>query len=377
MGARPCHRCAHVGGEPPSGYAARGAPEATWRTVMSASPPREPPQDQPPAPPAAAAPRPEDSDDDQGAGWPPPQGLQPPPQPAWPSTPPPSLAPPSTYPGQPYPPATSWLPAPPRSPKAARNRWLVLAAIEAVVIVGLAVALAASLVDTSKTKGDASHSSGTPSAPVSYPHSSVTNPAGAYSSTSGTLRYHSSFNQSDGWDTGTLTDNIQTSVTATGYLVTASGRAHHLLLSPYLNRTTGVSVATTVTSYPRSNVSFGTACQSNPSGQYYVYQFMVYPNGDWYLEAVQPNNSISELDEGTATPLGSTTSIVVSCISSPPAAGTTKTLLIGYINGHQTVEDQAQQADLPTGGWLPVLVLGSYGTTVSTTFTSFSVRSLP
>jgi uncharacterized protein DUF4190 len=202
-------------------------------------------------------------------------------------------------------------------------------------------------------------------------------PATAAPQSSGAAVYHSAFSPSDGWATGAVEANVKANLVTNGYLVTGSGRLHHLLVTPYLNRSAGLSVTTTATSFPLTNISFGAGCQTNPIGGLYVYQFIVYPNGDWYLEEAKPDHTVSALQEGTVSPLSTAATVGLSCSSGSSVAGSTQTLLVGYLNGQAEVQLAVTQNALPPGGWMPVLLMDSYGPSVSVTFTSLSVRVLP
>ncbi|HET6964574.1 MAG TPA: hypothetical protein VFH58_07345 [Acidimicrobiales bacterium] len=252
------------------------------------------------------------------------------------------------------------------------------------VVLG-AVVLAAALAGTS-IDGSASHHTGSErsgSTPTSAPFSGAV----------GKVVYQSDFKASDGWRTGAVSPSVFASITKSGYLITASGAGHFLLPTPYVNAATGVSVTTSVTFYPETSLSFGAACQSNPEGNgtsltalsslsptggSFVYQFVVHPDGDWYLEKGDlPTQQITIVQEGTSSALHGRASIELLCNSDRPVGNDTKTVLLGYINGIPAVYDAELQAGLPPGGWTPVLLVGSAGPPVSATFTSMSVRVVP
>jgi hypothetical protein len=160
------------------------------------------------------------------------------------------------------------------------------------------------------------------------------------------------------------------------YVVTGTGSVHHLISTPDTDASTSVSVTTVVTAYPSDGVTFGPACQT-ATESLHVYQFVLGPDGVWFLEEADPGGTVTDLYSGTVEPPSSTVTVELSCVSRPPTGGLTYTHLIGYVDGQPAVEYDAVQADLPSGGWVPGLVVSSYGTTVSATFTHLTVRNLP
>lgn len=279
------------------------------------------------------------------------------------------------------PPPVYWPPpqAPYQGPGTRRpesSRFKLIAAVEAVAIVGLAVALVASLVTRPSGHSSGANATGPAAVGGSGGQAAQVPPTSAPPpSTAGTVVYHSSFAVADGWNTGPI-GTAQASFATAGWTVTASNRIHHVLTTPYLNHSRRMSVAATVKGYPDTNVSFGTGCQADPDTQLFVYQFIAYPNGEWYLEKVQPNRSVATVERGTASPLPDNATVEIACTSAPAPGGATTTSLVGYINGQAEVQTSDTQTGLPAAGWIPVLLMDSYGSPVSVTYTSMSVRNL-
>jgi hypothetical protein len=192
----------------------------------------------------------------------------------------------------------------------------------------------------------------------------------------GTLVYSSEFAPADGWDTGAVAAQARASLVPGGYLVVGGGNSRHLLLSPYRTRLPAVTVSTEVRTFPTANVSFGVGCRAQPTPHSYGYLFVIYPDRDWFLEEDPPVGPVRILTRGTAeVPPPGIEFVALSCVQ--PAAGSTAgTRLTGFVNGPRVVEITAPKRPLNSVGWTPLLVVGSFGPSVSVTFRSFSVRDL-
>jgi hypothetical protein len=121
----------------------------------------------------------------------------------------------------------------------------------------------------------------------------------------------------------------------------------------------------------------GTGCQSgsgiSPS---LVYQLVVYPDGQWYIEEARVPGPVATLLSGRTTSLGPAASMQLTCVITATNADTQTTQLVGYVNGVQVgaIGDQIDGVDL--GGYVPILVLGSFGPKVSAAFNHVTVRSV-
>jgi len=232
------------------------------------------------------------------------------------------------------------------------------AVLEAVAIVVLSVALV-----------DAHPSS---SAPIG----STVGAAGSFSPTMGHVVYSSHFGASDGWDTGTVDPNTRITLSNGQYRVTGWTAIHHALLTPDADPQRGMSVATGVTDYPGDDVSMGVGCQS-ASGvtPALIYQMVTYPDGQWYIEEARVPGTVETLVSGVTGALGTSASLQLTCVITDTSSGAETTQLVAYVNGTRVgaIGDVIHQQ---VGGYIPILVLGTFGPTASASFTSLTVRRI-
>lgn len=155
-------------------------------------------------------------------------------------------------------------------------------------------------------------------------------------------------------------------------------KIHHVLLTPYGVPQRGMSVEATVTGFPQENVSIGAGCQSaHGISPGLVYQLVVYPDGQWYIEEARiGGSSVGTLVSGDIAPLGTTASLGLTCVITTTTSAAETTQLVGYVDGDKigSIGDQLRQAHV--GGYMPILVLGTFGPTASAAFTNITVRSL-
>jgi len=264
---------------------------------------------------------------------------------------------------------------------------ITVAALEAAAIVALCVALIAGS-STSATTSVASPTFAptTPTTPITLPVTSttLTPPIGSKVPSSGSLSqnmgavvYSSNFGANDGWNTGAIENDTAATVSKNQYLVTGSTMFHHALTVPYDIAHNGMSVEVGATGYPQDNVSVGAGCQSAGSlSPGLVYQIVVYPSGQWFIEEARLPGGVETLVSGEVPPLGPATSLQLSCVMTPSGSGVVTTQLMGSINGAEVgaIGDQVDQVDV--GGYVPVLVLGTFGPKVTVAFTNVTVRSV-
>ncbi|MGA2521201.1 MAG: hypothetical protein ABSG81_10330 [Acidimicrobiales bacterium] len=214
--------------------------------------------------------------------------------------------------------------------------------------------------------------SSNPSTPVG----SAVLPSGSFSQHMGQVVYTSNFGASQGWDVGSVNANTNITLSNGQYRVTGGTLVHHALLTPYGVPQRGMSIEASATGYPTDNVSIGVGCQSafgiSPS---LVYQLVTYPDGQWYIEEARVPGTVETLLSGDAAPLGSAASLQLTCVITGKTSGTETTQLVGYVNGTEVgaIGDRIHQQ---VGGYMPILVLGTFGPTVSTTFTGVTVRKV-
>ncbi|MGD0379717.1 MAG: hypothetical protein ABSC30_07005 [Acidimicrobiales bacterium] len=211
---------------------------------------------------------------------------------------------------------------------------------------------------------------------TSAPIGSTIGPSGSFGQHSGKVVYASSFGASQGWDTGLVNANTDITLSNGQYRVTGWTRVHHALLTPYGVPQGGMSIETGATDYPNENVSLGVGCQSasgiSPS---LVYQLVTYPDGQWYVEEARVPGAVETLLSGTTAPLGTAVSLQLTCVITASTSGAETTQLAGYVDGIKVgaIGDQIHQQ---VGGYVPVLVFGTYGPRVSATFTGVTVREI-
>ena len=294
----------------------------------------------------------------------------------------PSVGPPPPTPGYqaapsmtsgPYASAHPWpsgggSPDVPRPPDRRTAMWIAVGvgAVEALVIVVLAVALAARSEPSTASVGLSTAAIGTRVAPT-----------GAFGPDDGHTVYSSTFGPNDGWYTGSINSNTAAAVHNGRYVVRAWTSVHHLLLTPYGKPLQTMSVEASATGYPSGNITIGDGCQSTSGiSRPVVFQVVVYPDGAWYLEEGRVSGSVKILASGSTAGLGSSGSVQLTCATTYPDATTTMVQVVGFVDGVRIGAAGERIDHVRLGGFEPVLVVGTYGETVSTSFTQVTVRSL-
>ncbi len=233
-----------------------------------------------------------------------------------------------------------------------------VAALEAIAIVVLSVALVAN------------HST------AASPIGSTVPPSGSFTEQMGQVVYSSTFGASQGWTVGSVNANTTITLTNGQYRVTGWTAIHHALTTPYGVPQRGMSVAANATGYPAGNVSMGVGCQSAYGiSSAVVYQLVAYPDGQWYIEEARIPGNVKPLLSGETGPLGAATALQLTCVDTDATSGSETTQLVAYVNGDE-VGAIGDRVDQQGGGYVPILVLGTFGPQVSTTFTSFTVRKI-
>jgi hypothetical protein len=300
---------------------------------------------------------------------------------SWMSAPPPpppgpQFAGPPTYPTgggwelppspAPYGAAPGWLPPPLASGSAGQGPSRraatvlgVVAAVEAVVIFALAAALV-----------------GNKSSARPTPLGTTIPPSGSFSPDQGQVVFSSSFGPNDGWPTGAITADTNATLSNGQYVVDGTGSIHHIVDAPYRVAQADLSLTADVASYPDQDGSFGLGCKSAYGLQSaLVYQVVVDGNGDWYLEEGRLGGAVDTLISGTDDNLNGTARLALVCAMTS-AYPNVETQLAVYLDGTQVgaVGDQIGKVDI--GGFVPVLVTGTYGTEESVTYSSLSERTV-
>jgi len=286
-----------------------------------------------------------------GSGQSPPVGPTPQPNPYGAYGPPPGVGP--IYPALPATPE-------PRRRRVGLPVAIVIAALEGVAIVGLVIALLASNTNT-----------------AAHPIGSTVSASGSFLPTSGSVVYSSKFASNENWYTGNVNSNTTVTMANGQYVVQGWSYIHHLLLTPYTVAHFGMSVEAEATGFSTSQISMGVGCQSssgiNPP---LVYQLSVYPDGDWFLEEGRLGGSVETLTSGQAAPIGSPATFQLTCVMTHASSNGETTQLVAYINGIQVAAIGDQVADVSFDGYVPILVVGSYGPRVHVAYTGVSVRSI-
>jgi hypothetical protein len=278
------------------------------------------------------------------ATWPPP-----PQQPSWPS---------GTSPyGGPYRPDMA---GPPPTKKRRVGLFIVIgvAVLEGIAIIALSVALVAAKSTTSQPTG------------------STVSSSGSFTQSEGHIVYSSNFGSGQGWATGSLDANTTASVTNGQYVVDGDGMIHHPLLTPYTVAHPAISVEAGVTDFSSNQVSVGVGCQSGSGVQPpLVYQLVVYPNGQWYIEEARSPGGVKTLASGYGAPLETTDMMQLTCAITSTTSNKETAQLVAYVNGRRVGAIGDQIARPFVGGYIPLLVFGSYGPKVHLTYTGMTVRS--
>lgn len=310
-----------------------------------------PPPDQPavaPGPAAVAPSAPLGSYPPPSAlgSYPPPSGYAPPPQPSgayWP----PSLAMP--------------MPAPARR-HGGMIALISVAIFEGIVIIALAVALV---------------SANTTASSSAQPIGSTVPSTGSFSQAMGSVVYSSKFAGSEQWPTGQLNDNTSASLSNGRYAIEAWTDIHHPLVTPYGVSHRGISVDAATTDFSGSNVSMGVGCQSasgiDPA---LVYQLSVYPDGEWYIEEARLGGGIDVLDAGTTEALGNTATEQLTCVMTEASSDAEVTQLVAYVGGTKVAAIGHEIRNDAISGFIPILLVGSFGPTVHVSFNGLIVRNI-
>jgi hypothetical protein len=235
-----------------------------------------------------------------------------------------------------------------------------VAALEGIAIVALSVALLAANSTTSP-----------------QPIGSTVSPTGSFSRSMGVVVYSSNFGRNDQWPTGSLNANTSASLSNGEYVVYGWTLIHHPLLTPYSVSHPGISVEAVTTDFSSDNVSMGVGCQSGSGVQPpLVHQLVVYPNGQWYIEEARIPGAVKTIASGNAPALGTTATLQLTCVITETTPHDEITQLVAYINGTRVGAIGDRIGRPFVDGYVPVLLVGSYGPKVHAAFNGISVRSI-
>ena len=278
--------------------------------------------------------------------------------PAWQQPPPFGADPQSPYGRAPWPGTTT--PPPGRSRRVGLVIAVGAAVLEGIAIVVLSVALVAAHTTTS-----------------SQPIGSTVAPSGSFNQSIGPVVYSSAFGTDQHWPTGSLNANTTASLSNGQYLIQGWTRVHHLLITPYSVSHRAISVEAGVTDFSSDSVSMGVGCQSGSGVEPpLAYQLVVYPDGQWYIEEARIPGAVKTLASGYTSALGTTGTLQLTCVITATTAETETTQLVAYVNGSRVGAIGDQIARTFVGGYVPVLVVGSFGPRVHAAFNAMTVRSI-
>jgi hypothetical protein len=258
---------------------------------------------------------------------------------------------------------TSWSATGPTKPDRGRSvaLWIVsgVAVLEGIAIIALAIALLAH--NTTQAQ----------------PIGSTVPPSGAFSQSMGAVVYSSTFGSNQNWNSGNLNANTTATLSNGKYVVNASEDIHHPLLTPYSVPHPGISVEAVATAFPRTNVSMGVGCQSAAGIQpALVYQFVVYPNGQWYIEEARISGAVETLTSGYTFPLATTATVQLTCVVTNMTSNKDTTQLVAYVNGTRVGSIGDQIGPPVINEYIPILMVGSFGPEVHLAFSKVTVRSI-
>jgi len=235
-----------------------------------------------------------------------------------------------------------------------------VAALEGIAIVALSVALLAANSTTSR-----------------QPIGSAVSPTGSFSRSMGVVVYSSNFGRDEQWPTGSLNANTTASLSNGEYVVYGWRTIHHALLTPYSVSHPGISVEAETSDFSSGNVSMGVGCQSGSGVQPpLVHQLVVYPNGQWYIEEARIPGGVTTIASGNTSALGTTATLQLTCVITETTSNDEITQLVAYVNGTR-VGAIGERIGRPfVDGYVPILLVGSYGPKVHAAFNGISVRSI-
>ena len=181
-----------------------------------------------------------------------------------------------------------------------------------------------------------------------------------------------------GWPIGQQAGSTQLSLSAGGYVVTASGRStDHLVDAPLDKGYRRLAVtATAAQSSGRGTAGFGVSCRS--AGPVAVmYEFIVLNNGGWLVERRTGTNDVGAptiVMHGTSFSVPGPKPIAISGICAASADGKT-TRLSMFVDGVR-LTDVADFTPTPSEGWRGGIVVSTVDVAATVVFASFEERDL-
>jgi hypothetical protein len=266
--------------------------------------------------------------------------------------------PPSPYVGNSWP-ATAG-PTPGKNRRVGLVIAVAVAVLEGITIIALSVALLAADSPTS-----------------SQPIGSTVLPSGSFNRSMGAVVYSSNFGSDQQWFTGSVNANTTASLSNGEYVVQAWTKVHHLLLTPYSVSHPAISVEAETSDFSSDNVSMGVGCQSGSGVQPpLAYQLVVYPSGQWYIEEGRIPGAVETLASGDTSALGTTGTLQLTCMITDTTSDKETTQLAAYVDGTRVGAIGDQIVRPFVGGYIPILVVGSFGPKVHAAFNGINVRSI-
>ena len=181
----------------------------------------------------------------------------------------------------------------------------------------------------------------------------------------GTVVYSDDFTDTgSGWGTLSLPSGTRFAYGSGRYVVVAKGDLHHYSYAPYGDPVAQISVTadyvTTTGTAGRSGV--GVSCDQGKGKAALLYEFMVYPGKEWFIEEVR--GSIGSDPPTTVLKHGHTSvkhgkiSVTGACTTSANGSSTVATL---FINGAKVGQVTSKRKP-PADGWLAGIDVASLGT---------------
>jgi hypothetical protein len=185
------------------------------------------------------------------------------------------------------------------------------------------------------------------------------------SAAQGAVVFHDEFNnQESGWSRRALPSGTKFGYAGGKYVVVAKGTLHHYAYAPYNDPVAQISVtADYVTSAAKAGGSgVGVSCDQGTGKAALLYEFMVYPGRQWFIEEVRgsigSNPPTTVLKQGRATVKPGKISVTGACTTSVDGTRTVVTL---FVNGAK-VGQATSTVKPPPDGWLAGVDVASQGT---------------
>jgi hypothetical protein len=209
----------------------------------------------------------------------------------------------------------------------------------------------ASALASASTSSSQSPSSSSSAAPSPQP----TGVRPVTSATQGTVVYSDDFTDSaSGWGTLSLPSGTRFAYSGGRYVVVAKGSLHHYSYAPYQDPVSQISVtaAYVVDAAKAGRSGVGVSCDQGEGKKALLYEFLVFPGGQWFIEevrgAISTDPPTKILKQGPAGVKAGRISVTGVCTTSADGA---RTALALFING-RVVGRATSVLKVPGDGWL-------------------------